>query len=349
MKKTDDLGTYLAYFDEFDPDELLRHKPNPEHVIAGKGLIKIGAGTTLVGGTGIGKSVLAYQIGVCVALGKPILGVIGVPKPRKVLVIQAENDKDDLSEMFRGICKGVGCKGKDLKGKMVIKRLPSLDNDSLEEALRRLVTDHKSELVILDPYYAYMTGDMNSANDVRDWTGLITHITKDLAVGFLVVAHPNKPRPQETRQWTLYDSAYMAGGSAVLSNWARAGMSLVPASREEYGVFRLLFAKNATKSGLDKPFLVLEHSHEKELPYWGVGANQLGTIDEKAARDSVIKDFKDKHTEVSVRYLMKHFGVSKGVVQRALKDGGTSRASGGHVGGSSGAPTKSKKGKGRKR
>lgn len=51
-------------------DDIFNFKPDPNNHIAGDGFLRKGAGTLLIGGTGIGKSVLSTQIGISVATGR---------------------------------------------------------------------------------------------------------------------------------------------------------------------------------------------------------------------------------------------------------------------------------------
>ena len=63
----------------------------------------------LRGSKRIGKSSLAMQMTVSWALGKEVFGIKPV-KPLKSLLIQAENDFGDVSEMLRGTLGGLGIK-----------------------------------------------------------------------------------------------------------------------------------------------------------------------------------------------------------------------------------------------
>ena len=62
-----------------------------------------------MGQSGIEKSSLAMQMAVSWALGKEVFGIKPV-KPLKSLLIQAENDFGDVSEMLRGWFWRVGNK-----------------------------------------------------------------------------------------------------------------------------------------------------------------------------------------------------------------------------------------------
>jgi RecA-family ATPase len=66
--------------------------------------IERGSYVVINGPTGVGKSVLAVQIGVEAALGRETFG-IKVDRPLKVLIVQAEDSKNDRIGQFQTILK----------------------------------------------------------------------------------------------------------------------------------------------------------------------------------------------------------------------------------------------------
>src|SRR5438552_8528333 len=70
---------------------IARLPSSTEHIVGG--LLPPRSVNILVGDSGIGKSPLAYQLGMCVAAGTPFLGM--PVKPGKVLFIDFENSLVD--------------------------------------------------------------------------------------------------------------------------------------------------------------------------------------------------------------------------------------------------------------
>jgi hypothetical protein len=66
--------------------------------------IERGSYVVINGPTGVGKSVLSVQIGVEAALGRETFG-IKVDRPLKVLIVQAEDSKNDRIGQFQTILK----------------------------------------------------------------------------------------------------------------------------------------------------------------------------------------------------------------------------------------------------
>src|ERR1700757_4732084 len=70
--------------------------------ILGNRFLERGTYGTIVGSSGIGKSVLAVQIGILAALGREVFG-LKVDRPLRVLVVQAEDSWNDRVEQATGI------------------------------------------------------------------------------------------------------------------------------------------------------------------------------------------------------------------------------------------------------
>ena len=103
----------------------------------------------LVGQSGIGKSSLAMQMAVSWALGKRRLASLA--KPWQSLLIQAENDFGDVSEMLRGMFLG-GNKNATggnlaLQGRFAIVAESVQTGEEFANAVRLLVAKHKPDLV----------------------------------------------------------------------------------------------------------------------------------------------------------------------------------------------------------
>ena len=95
---------------EFEVAKLMKFdtENDPNNLLGQRWLCR-GGSCLFVGQSGIGKSSLAMQMAVSWALGKEVFGIKPV-KPLKSLLIQAENDFGDVSEMLRGMFRRVGNK-----------------------------------------------------------------------------------------------------------------------------------------------------------------------------------------------------------------------------------------------
>ena len=84
----------LSELAEFDAEN------DPDNILGNRWLCK-GGSCLFVGQSGIGKSSLCMQMSMNWALGRTTFG-IRPERPLKSLIVQAENDRGDVAEMFQG-------------------------------------------------------------------------------------------------------------------------------------------------------------------------------------------------------------------------------------------------------
>src|SRR5258707_773677 len=75
-------------------DDLLDEKIDEAQNILGRRWLERGTFATLIGSSGIGKSVAAMQIAIEASAGKPVFGIPSV-RPLNVIVVQSEDSKND--------------------------------------------------------------------------------------------------------------------------------------------------------------------------------------------------------------------------------------------------------------
>ncbi|MFA5688236.1 MAG: AAA family ATPase [Kiritimatiellales bacterium] len=246
---------------------LKNYMPDPADIIAGNGLIRKGASTLLAGPTGVGKSVLALQAGICCATGYPFLG-IPISKPVKVLVIEAENDPATLKRDILSIANAMNVDENLLSQNLSIRHL--WDTVDFEQRIRMFIEMEKPDLVIIDPYQAYVENDINNSATFSAFSIAISKIINDFRVALLLVAH--FPKPKEVQK-VGREAVYSVAGSAALCNWVRTSISLYP-TKDSDQLYQLVFSKNAERAGLkdDDGKLIREimirHSGEVENPFW---------------------------------------------------------------------------------
>lgn len=262
--------------------DLLAYVPNPADHIAGRGWLRRGAGTLLTGGTGLGKSILAQQLGTCVASGTDFFG-IRISNPYRVMIVEAENDIETLARDFAGIVAHApglpekGQEGQDLIEKnLSIYHAFGIRGEQFTSWLHQMAQTNFPDLIIIDPYQSFVdAADFNATTTFLSWITPIETMLRTFNCALLLVCHT--PKPKDRDSWTARESVYMAAGSAVLSNWARCSAELTEESDGER--FRLRFGKNAERTDL-----VDENDHtirdiyirhgERLAPSWQLARNQ---------------------------------------------------------------------------
>lgn len=210
----------LVRHDRDDPDELLRFR-----------FLCRGGGLLLTGPTGTGKSSLSMQLMLHWAIGWPCFG-IQPARPLRSLVIQAENDEGDVAEMRDGVVAGMTASDDEIQTALdsvtVIREDARTADTFMLKVVQPAVSEHRPDLLWLDPALAYLGGEANSQRDVgRFLRNLLNPLLREFGCGGVVIHHTNKPPTgTEKPDWNGSDFAYLGSGSAEWANWPRAVMAL---------------------------------------------------------------------------------------------------------------------------
>ncbi len=277
VQAVDSLGKAItpAELDAFDSSK------DTNNLIGNRWLGR-GMSCLLVGPSGVGKSSLNLQLAICWAVRRPAFGITPI-KALRSLIIQAENDIGDLSEMFKGVCQGLGIEPLTpewdlLHGNLVFIRDNSHTGLEFCESVRRLIERHKPDLVWLDPILSFVGADLSRQEVIgqffRNWLNPILDAT---GVACFCIHHTGKPpSDSKSRQhWQTSDYAYAGLGSSDLTNWARAVLVL---QDRGHGLFELKLAKRGKRAGVvaedgaELTSLWLRHSSKPNHIFWETSA-----------------------------------------------------------------------------
>ncbi len=223
---------------------------DPNTLIGDRWLCR-GGSCLIVGPTGIGKSSFSMQAVITWALGESLFGLTPC-RPLRSLVVQAENDIGDLSEMLRGVLHGTGVmnRTKDLGSMVTFVSESSRAGKSFHNWIHGLILKYRPDLVWVDPLFAFLGGSASDQETVSKFlrNGL-GRISQQMGVTWMIVHHTNKPPkdPELKNASIASDYAYLSSGSSELANWPRAVLTL----REiQDGLYELRAAKRARRAGL---------------------------------------------------------------------------------------------------
>jgi hypothetical protein len=258
-RETDeDQSTIVTVKDlmDFDPDN------DPDNLIGNRWITR-GSSMIVSGGTGIGKSSLMMQIVIRWCLGLDFFGIKPV-KPLKIGVIQAENDKGDLAEAFRGVVhKRFSLDQMNQLQKNLEFRTETIrTGEQFLAYARRFIHKSKLDLIVADPLFSYFGGDLSDQSEVsvflRNKLQPILHETK---VAWIWMHHVSKPQRKENGEpLTTMELAHAGFGSSELANWAREIAVLHEVGQFKPRRFQLAFCKRGGRIGLPSPILNLQHS-----------------------------------------------------------------------------------------
>jgi hypothetical protein len=210
-------------------------------------------GAIITSTSGMGKSSLSLQMATAWALGRPVFDGLRPNGPLRSLIFQAEDSEGDMAEVKLGMIHGFSLT-KDEQS-LVSERVRIITDRvhrglSFYQELKRQVEIHKPDIVWINPLLAFIGGDVNDAEAAGQFLReQLNSLNEPPRFAYIIIHHTAKP-PKEatTRRWNevMYDMA----GSADLTNWARAIISLRPADEE--GEFNLVLAKRGLRAGFTR-------------------------------------------------------------------------------------------------
>ncbi|MEF2548906.1 AAA family ATPase [Aurantimonas sp. E1-2-R+4] len=177
-------------------------KPVPEREWFVEGLIPLRTVTLLSGDGGLGKSLLALQLGVAAATGSTCLDM--EPTQGRVLYVGAEDEADEFHRRMDAILKNAGGSFADLGGSFLL--VPLADRDAvlgapdkaghinptpLMASLIEQVTAFDPVFIVLDTSADMFGGDEIKRAQVRQFVGMLRTIAITCDCAVLLLSHPS--------------------------------------------------------------------------------------------------------------------------------------------------------------
>lgn len=170
-----------------------------------RGLLLYRAITLLAGKGGAGKSLLAWEIAIAVALGIAF-GCWDAPeRKRQVLVLSGEDDVDEIRRRVLVACQVMGVDQDDLKGRFHVRKTPdiklvardpntnALTLTQLWKEVRWMIQHRDIGLLVIDPAMKASQGFDESSNDDMDLVQrAVRALTKGADCAVLLNDHARK-------------------------------------------------------------------------------------------------------------------------------------------------------------
>jgi hypothetical protein len=312
----DDLGLTEKSFPIHTLKTLRAHKVDPtKYVMGTSGFMRKGAGTLLIGSYSMGKSVFVMQLAASLACGMDFLGIMKVPKPRNVLILQAENDEDVMKRDLEGIVKNLKMDESLVNKNLKMVHVYGTSDIRFVSYLEKMMMEYKPEVTMIDPYQSFATGNLNSTESFDLWATIVDQLIREYQSSLLLVAHKGKPR--DTSEWDIREFGYQQLGTSKQINWARASMELnyIKGDMKRYS---LTIGKNPDSLGLEDSDgqtvnkIYIEHSDNKREPYWALSKDQSATMKGSEARlieEMMLKNPDMKNVDIISKIKMEHHGL----------------------------------------
>jgi len=134
-----------------------------------------------------------------------------------------------------------------LNARVLIRHEDSRAGDAFINLVEEQVERFRPDLLIIDPAFAYIGGDVNSGSDVGYFLRAgLNPILRRNQCAVIIVHHTNKPIRDKGRDgFQAGDFAYLGAGHAEWANWARAVVAITNIGSHE--VYELVAGKRGKR------------------------------------------------------------------------------------------------------
>lgn len=218
-----------------------------------------GGGLLFVSHAGAGKSSLILDACMEWTQGKPFVGIASKGK-HKILVVQSEDSERYLGKIatsFRAAGKLTDADCKEISDRMVVATVKGKCGMEFLVTLERLCRKHQPDIVVINPVYLYIEGDVSDSKETKAFLNGLDLINAKNGNQFcwVLVHHTGKPPREEQRETMDWETAYAGIGSSVWANWPRCSMLLEPRPKDAgEGRFWLRLGKAGKNAGVVREY-----------------------------------------------------------------------------------------------
>ena len=162
----------------------------PEALI--EGILRVGGKMVCSGKSKSGKSFLAIQLGVCVAVGGRWLGLLC--QKGKVLYLNLEIDEAQFMKRVYDVAHAMGVDPELVEENFLIAKRPR-SGLTMAQFVDAVVQEGEAagcSLVIIDPQYKVFEGNENEQHDMAAFYAQVDRLVSGLGCAVLVVHHQSK-------------------------------------------------------------------------------------------------------------------------------------------------------------
>lgn len=178
--------------------------------------------TFLAGEHKTGKSILAMNVAISLALGREFLG-FEIPSPRKVLLVQQEISdpamKDRIDKMIKSVPRDMLANLANLVFPTRQEQAWKLSRPRDLDKLGTIVQANGIDLIIFDPLATFHDKKENDNTDMSGILEYFAYLKRRYSVGILVIHHYGKPTKEERQ------GSYRMRGASVLGDRSDANIT----------------------------------------------------------------------------------------------------------------------------
>ena len=147
----------------------------------------------LAGEPGAGKSIIATQIALCLTQAMPLFGILRIPAPKNVYYLQLEGSDEESYERIQRMQQEIPWNSDRLCWDYR-KGLDLLQPKEAAQLLCDISTWGKPDLVVIDPLYQAVYGELSKEMPMKAFTRFVDSVTEQFRpCSILIVHHTVKP------------------------------------------------------------------------------------------------------------------------------------------------------------
>lgn len=245
----------------FDPTVGRKGRKAPERHLVDR-LVMGGdqANVAMAAFTGTGKTTLCLAVAVCMSQGRPVWGVLDVPRPLRVMFVDQEEVLDQIEETIGKLSETYGM---PKAGNMLVlsgKGRPySVTDPETMDSLHADIERFRPDFLFIDGWQWFVGGRVNDKEIVNPALGWLRGIRSRFGCGTWIIHHTKKigdPRGKPD------DSLELASGAQELMNQARTKL-IYEHMKGEYEDFGFLHGRTG-RSEWNPVRLVLEYDQKTQ-------------------------------------------------------------------------------------
>lgn len=146
----------------------------------------------LLGKEKANKSTLALQICCHLSCAKPLFNQFEIPRAINCVYIQAEGKLGSTQTNLRNMLKSIPCDPENILF-LYYPNIPLNKPEGLEQIIRDIESWKKPELIVVDPLYQSMSGDICSQEESSNMTGNLRLLAQTYSAALILVHHAHRP------------------------------------------------------------------------------------------------------------------------------------------------------------